>query len=59
MTYNKFSTAYEATIGSLTRTSVCSGSLAGKLLDFIVSHWGIEANLEKIDAILQMEPPRS
>lgn len=30
----------------------------GKLLDFIVDHRGIEENLEKIDGILQMEPPR-
>jgi hypothetical protein len=29
-----------------------------KLLEFIVSHQGIEANLEKIEAILRMEPPR-
>jgi hypothetical protein len=33
--------------------------LAGKLLGLIVSHWGIEANPEKIDAILWMEPPTS
>jgi hypothetical protein len=30
-----------------------------KLLGFIVSHRGIEANLEKIEAIMRMEPPRS
>jgi hypothetical protein len=29
----------------------------GKLLGFIVSHQGIEANLEKIEAIMRMEPP--
>jgi hypothetical protein len=32
---------------------------AGKLLGFIVSHRGIEANLEKIKAIMRMEAPRS
>jgi hypothetical protein len=32
---------------------------AGKLLGFIVSHRGIEANPEKIDAIMRMEAPRS
>jgi hypothetical protein len=31
----------------------------GKLLDFIISYRGIEANPKKIDAILRMEPPRS
>jgi hypothetical protein len=34
------------------------GVPAGKLLGFI-SHRGIEANLEKIKAIMRMEPPRS
>jgi hypothetical protein len=29
------------------------------LLGFIVSHQGIEANLEKIEAIMRMEAPRS
>jgi hypothetical protein len=32
---------------------------AGKLLGFIISHRGIEANPEKIEAIMRMEPPRS
>jgi hypothetical protein len=31
----------------------------GKLLGFIVSHQGIEANPEKIEAIMRMEVPRS
>jgi hypothetical protein len=35
------------------------GVPAGKLLGFIVSHRGIEANLEKIEAIMRMEAPRS
>jgi hypothetical protein len=35
------------------------GVPAKKLLGFIVSHWGIEASLEKIEAIMRMEPPRS
>jgi hypothetical protein len=32
---------------------------AGKLLGFIVSHWGIEANPEKVEAIMRMELSRS
>jgi hypothetical protein len=35
------------------------GVPAGKLLGFIVSHRGIEANPEKIDAIMRMKAPRS
>jgi hypothetical protein len=35
------------------------GVPAGKLLGFIVSHQGIEANPEKIEAMMRMEPPRS
>jgi hypothetical protein len=35
------------------------GVPAGKLLRFIVSHRGIEANPEKIEAIMRMEAPRS
>jgi hypothetical protein len=35
------------------------GEPAEKLLGFIVSHRGIEENLEKIEAIMRMEPPRS
>jgi hypothetical protein len=35
------------------------GVPAGKLLGFIVSHRGIEANLEKIEAIMRVEAPRS
>jgi hypothetical protein len=35
------------------------GVPAGKLLGFIVSHQGIEANQEKIEAIMRMEAPRS
>jgi hypothetical protein len=30
----------------------------GKLLGFTVSHWGIEANPEKITAITEMDAPR-
>src|SRR5688572_6880728 len=33
------------------------GVSTGKLLGFLVSHWGIEANLEKIRAIEAMRPP--
>jgi hypothetical protein len=32
---------------------------AGKLLGFIVSHRGIEANPEKVEAMMRMEAPRS
>ena len=35
------------------------GVPAGKLLGFIVSHRGIEANPDKIEAIMKMEAPRS
>jgi hypothetical protein len=35
------------------------GVPAGKLLGFIVTHRGIEANLELIEAIMRMEVPRS
>jgi hypothetical protein len=35
------------------------GVPAGKLLGFIVSHRGIEAKPEKIEAIMRMEPPQS
>jgi hypothetical protein len=35
------------------------GVSAGKLLGFIISHRGIEANPEKIEAILRMEEPWS
>jgi hypothetical protein len=33
------------------------GVTAGKLLGFLVSHWGIEANSEKIKTIEMMWPP--
>ena len=35
------------------------GVSSGKFLGFMVSHRGIEANLDKIQAILNMEPPRN
>jgi hypothetical protein len=35
------------------------GVPAGKLLGFIISHRGIEANPEKIEAIMRREPPQS
>jgi hypothetical protein len=35
------------------------GVPAGKLLGFIISHQGIEAKPEKIEAIMRMEAPRS
>ena len=35
------------------------GVASGKFLGFMVSHRGIEANLEKIKAILDMKPPQN
>ena len=35
------------------------GVSLGKFLRFMVSHRGIEANLDKIQVILNMEPPRN
>ena len=35
------------------------GVSSGKFLGFMVSHRGIEANLDKIQAILNIEPPRN
>ena len=35
------------------------GVLSGKFLGFMVSHRGIEANPDKIQAILNMEPPKN
>ena len=33
------------------------GVLAGKFLGFIVNHWGIEANPDKIKVVLDMPSP--
>ena len=35
------------------------GVSSGKFLGFMVSHMGIEANLDKIQAILDMKPPQN
>ena len=35
------------------------GVSSGKFLGFMISHKGIEANPDKIQAILNMEPPRN
>ena len=35
------------------------GVTIGKLLGFVVSYKGIEANLEKIRAIIEMTPPKN
>ena len=43
----------------LNPTKCVFGVPSGKLLGFIVSHRGIEANPEKINAILNMEAPAS
>ncbi|WVZ52500.1 hypothetical protein U9M48_003554 [Paspalum notatum var. saurae] len=43
----------------LNPTKCVFGVPTGQLLGFVVSNRGIEANLEKIKAILRMHPPRS
>jgi hypothetical protein len=43
----------------LTLEKCVFGVLEGKLLGFIISNQGIEANPEKIEAIMRMEAPRS
>ena len=35
------------------------GVPSGKLLGFLVSHWGIEANPEKVKAVEDMSPPKT
>ena len=35
------------------------GVTAGKFLGFMVSHRGIEVNLEKVRTIMKLEPPRT
>jgi hypothetical protein len=47
----------QATRTKLNPEKCVFGVSAGKLLGFLVSHWGIEANLEKIKAIETMRPP--
>jgi hypothetical protein len=41
----------------LNPTKCIFGVLSGKLLGFIISNWGIEANPVKITAITDMEAP--
>ena len=64
--YDSFISNLEETLNSLwsfrwklnpTKCFFCMPS--GKLLGFIVSHRGIEANPEKINAIMNMEAPAS
>ena len=43
----------------LNPTKCMFGISFGKFLGFMVSQWGIEANLEKVKAILDMTSPRS
>ena len=43
----------------LNPTKCAFGVLSGKFLGFMVSHRGIEANLDKIQAILDMKPPQN
>ena len=35
------------------------GVPSGKLLGFLISHWGIEANPEKVKAVEDMSPPKT
>jgi hypothetical protein len=53
------STAWGDTGGSSIQKKCVFGVPTGKLLEFIVNHQGIEANPEKIKAIMRMEAPRS
>jgi hypothetical protein len=64
--YDEFITNLEETFNSLrwfrwklNPTKCVFGVPQGKLLGFIVSHRGIEANLEKINAITTMEAPKT
>ena len=43
----------------LNHSKCAFGVASGKFLGFMVSHRGIEANPEKIKAILDMQPPQS
>ena len=43
----------------LNREKCVFGVPSGKLLGFLMSHRGIEANLEKIKAIVDMSPPQT
>jgi hypothetical protein len=63
--HDKFITDLKETFNSLRRfgwklnpTKCVSGVPQGKLLRFIVSHRGIEANPEKINAIIAMDAPK-
>ena len=63
-TQDKFITDLEETFNSLRKfrwklnpTKCVFGVPSGKLLGFIVSHQGIEANLDKINAIMAMVAP--
>jgi hypothetical protein len=62
---NKFISDIEETFNSLCKfwwklnsTKCVFGISQGKLLGFSISHWGIEANPEKITAITDMEAHR-
>jgi hypothetical protein len=64
--HDEFITDLEETFNSLRRfrwklnpTKCVFGVPQGKLLEFIVSHRGIEANQEKINAITAMNAPRT
>ena len=38
---------------------MCVEVSSGKFLGFMVSQWGVEANLDKIQAILEMTPSKN
>ena len=65
-TQDQFITNLEETFNSLRKfrwklnpTKCVFGVPFGKLLGFIISHRGIEANLEKINAIMAMDAPKT
>jgi hypothetical protein len=65
-THDKFISDLEETFNSLRRfrwklnpTKCVLGIPQGKLLGFIVSHRGIEANLEKITTVTNMGAPQT
>jgi hypothetical protein len=64
--HDEFITDLEETFNSLRRfrwklnlTKCIFGVPQGKLLGFIISHCGIEANPEKINAIIAIDAPRT
>ncbi|RDY14251.1 hypothetical protein CR513_00711, partial [Mucuna pruriens] len=57
-TSKRSSPKFESMIYNLTQTSACLES-RGKFLGFVLTHRGIEANLDMCDAIPQMKSPQN